>query len=128
MEGRIMRDPNKLEAFQIADALALDVYAAVRHFPSHERFGLALQLRRAVVSIPANIVEGCARETAADYARFLSIAYGSACEVQYEIRLADRLGYLSADVAKSLAACSAQTTRLLNRLVNGVQRFRPRGR
>jgi four helix bundle protein len=121
-----MRDPKKLEAFQAADELAVAVYGLVKCFPSHERFGLSLQLRRAAVSVAANIVEGCARETARDYARFLSIAYGSACEVQYEIGLAVRLGYLSGESANEVCEASAQTSRLLNRLFNRVREFRAR--
>jgi four helix bundle protein len=69
-----MRDPAKLEAFHAADELAVAVYAATTSFPAHERFGLTMQIRRATVSIAANIVEGCARATAGDYARHLSIA------------------------------------------------------
>ncbi|MGH8310750.1 MAG: four helix bundle protein, partial [Steroidobacteraceae bacterium] len=103
-----MRDHSKLVAFHAADALALSVYAVVRQFPVHERFGLALQLRRAAVSTAANIVEGCARETSADYARFLSIAYGSACEAQYEIDLAVRLGYVTPEGVQDLRDAAAR--------------------
>lgn len=119
-----MRDHTKLVAFHAADALAFSVYAVVRKFPVHEKFGLALQLRRAAVSTAANIVEGCARETSADYARFLSIAYGSACEAQYEIDLAVRLGYLTPEGAKDLRDAAMRAAQLLNRLLIGVQEFR----
>jgi four helix bundle protein len=119
-----MRDHNKLVAFQAADALAIVVHKAVRNFPSHERFGLALQLRRAAVSAAANIVEGCARETASEYARFLSIAYGSSCEAQYEIGLAKRLGYLHEEGSGDLLTSAVNATRLLGRLLRKVQQFR----
>jgi four helix bundle protein len=124
----LMRDHNKFVAFHTADALAIAVYRTVHGFPPHERYGLAQQLRRAAVSIGANIVEGCARETAAEYARFLSIAYGSACEAQYEIGLAQRLGYLNDESSKELTKAAADTTRLLSRLLRKAQQFRENDR
>ncbi len=119
-----MRDHTKLEAYRAADELAIAVYSAVRKFPVEERFGLAYQMRRAAVSAAANIGEGCARAGAADYARFLSIAYASAREVQYEIDLAHRLGYLKSETAEALKQKASSTTRLLNRLTSAVQSFK----
>jgi four helix bundle protein len=90
-----MRDHRKLEVFGLADSLAICVYEATRRFPDDERYGLTSQLRRAAVSVGTNIVEGAARHSDADFLRFLTIAYGSACELEYELSLAERLGYLS---------------------------------
>lgn len=92
-----MRDHRKLRAFQLADELALLVYRYTDEFPRHEHFGLRSQLRRSAVSTPSHIVEGCARHSEADYLRFLDMAYGSARELEYQLSLAHRLGYLSTD-------------------------------
>ena len=81
-----MRDHTKLRAFELADALVLNVYRATRGFPDDEKFGLTSQLRRAAISIASNIVEGAARSSLPEYVRFLEIAYGSAKESNISFR------------------------------------------
>jgi four helix bundle protein len=72
-----MRDRTKLRALGLADEVAVSVYRVTTQFPKSELYGLSAQLRRVAVSVTANIVEGCPRESQAEYLRFLSIAFGS---------------------------------------------------
>ena len=116
-----MRDYRKLRAFELADQLALSVYKCTKTLPKEEMFGLTSQLRRAAVSVPSNIVEGCAKSSQADYSRFLEIAYGSVCEVEYQLSLAERLGYLDAQSAKETTSIANETARVLNGLLRSLK-------
>jgi four helix bundle protein len=119
-----MRDHNKLEAFHAADAVVAAVCDLVRTLPADERYALGLQMRRAALSVASNIVEGCARETASDFAHFLTIAYASARETQYQIEVALRLGYVKPEKQAALRDAAARSSQLLNRLLARVRRFR----
>ena len=94
-----MRDHRKLRAFELADEVAVLVYQTTAQFPKEEMYGFTSQIRRAAVSVPSNIVEGCARDSQADYLRFLYIAFGSLRELHYQLGLSTRLGFLSDDDA-----------------------------
>jgi len=100
-----MRDHTKLRAFELADEVVMLVYEITRAFPKEEIFGLTSQMRRAAVSVPSNIVEGCSRETRADYRRFLEIAFGSLRELHYQLSVSQRLGYGN---TAALTACSTK--------------------
>jgi len=89
-----MGDYRDLRVWEAAVELAVQCYSHTERFPKSERFGLTSQLRRAAVSIPANIAEGAGRKTDRDFVRFLRIAGGSANEVETLLRIALRLGYL----------------------------------
>ena len=115
-----MRDHTKLRAFELADNLALEVYKQTKDFPREEMFGLTSQMRRAAVSVASNIVEGCARSSKTDYIRFLDMAYGSVRELEYQISLAHRLGFLSAP--EQLNSLVVETAKVLNGLIRSLRK------
>ena len=90
-----MKDFRKLRVWEKAHKLTLDIYGVTSQFPTEERYGLTSQIRRASVSIPANIAEGCGRDSEGELLRFVRIAMGSSSELEYELILAHELGYLS---------------------------------
>ncbi|MCE9547607.1 MAG: four helix bundle protein [Planctomycetia bacterium] len=116
-----MRDHTKLRAFELADALALLIYKHTASFPREEQFGLTSQMRRSAVSTASNIVEGCARNSEADYIRFLDIAYGSARELEYQLSLARRLGYVDEQSYSIVQSAAVETCKVLNGLIRSLR-------
>ena len=110
------RDHRKLQAFQRADALVKQVYLATAGFPASERYGLSSQIRRAAVSVPTNIVEGCGRESEGDYLRFLDIAFASCRELSYLIDLSHQLGFLDERAGAGLTEEADHTAATLSAL------------
>ncbi|WP_369798284.1 four helix bundle protein [Cellulophaga sp. Hel_I_12] len=90
----LMRDFKKYGVWEISHKFTLQIYALTNNFPSQETYGLSSQLRRASTSISTNISEGCGRDSDAEFSRFLTIAVGSASEVEYLILLSKDLNYL----------------------------------
>ena len=117
-----MRDHSKLRSYQLADDLVLEVYARTREFPPEERFGLTSQMRRAALSVVSDLVEGSARRSETEYARFVELAFGSARELQYQISLATRLGYLEGGALQSAATQVAKSTGALLNALRGAER------
>ena len=115
------RDHRKLRVFHDAHALTFRIYRETRHFPRDEWFGLRLQLRRASVSIPSNIVEGNARRTTKEYCNFLNIARGSASELSYLITLAAELELFERAVFAGLDAACTRVVKQLERLLQEME-------
>ena len=121
-----MRDHTKLKAFDMADELAILIYTITKGFPKFEMYGLTSQMRRAAVSVPSNIVEGCARESQIEYLRFLEIAFGSLRELDYQYSLAKRLGYARDEGALNFESKMIETQKVLGALIRSLrQRTRP---
>jgi len=123
-----MRDFKKILAWQKADDLVVAVYKATDSFPPAERFGLTSQMRRAVVSVAANIAEGSGRETLLDFRHFLHIARGSLQEVEYYIHLAGRLSFFSPETKQEVWEICQETARILQGLINSINDQISKGR
>lgn len=111
------RDHKKLEAFAIADELALAVHRTTSRLPISERFGMQAQLRGAALRVPVQIVAGCGRRSNHDYLEFLTLALDAALELRYLFSLAARLELLSAQEMKLLDQQAQALVRSLRRLI-----------
>lgn len=98
-----MSDYKELDVWKLSVQLSIDIYKLIRTFPKSEQFGLSDQIKRAAVSIPSNIAEGAGRASKKDFAHFLSIANGSACELETQLLIAFNVGFLSQnDLTKNI--------------------------
>ena len=98
-----MRDFRKLEIWKRSHKAALLLYKVTQEFPTEEKYGLTNQIRRAGVSLPSNIAEGCGHESKKEFARYLQLAAASTSELQYQLILVHELFYLQEDQYEELA-------------------------
>lgn len=112
-------DYKDLEVWKQAIQLTKEVYILVRKLPKEETYVLSDQIRRAAVSVPSNIAEGKGRESDKEYLHFLSIAYGSICELETQIIIGIEIGYFTEeDTTKALDLCSK-----VARMLKGLSRY-----
>lgn len=116
-----MQNFRNLKVWGKAHALTLDVYKASKCFPREEIYGLTSQMRRASVSIGANIAEGTCRKGDVDFARFLQMAFGSASELEYLLLLSRDLELLQADDFQRLADEVVEVKRMLASLLQKLR-------
>jgi four helix bundle protein len=119
-----MRPHENLDVWVKAVDFVVTIYRLTDCFPKEERFGLTSQIRRAAVSIPANIAEGAARRSAREFAYFLSVAQGSASELNTELLISWKLGYLQQTDYLKLCASSDDIGRMITGLVKYVNQRR----
>ena len=113
-----MRDYRKYKVWELGHEVTLEIYKMTRNFPKEEMYGIVSQMRRSSSSVPANIAEGCGRESDAEFKRFLVIAQGSANELEYFTVLAKDLGYIEEGVFVTLNDKVDKLRRSLNSLIN----------
>jgi len=116
-----MRDYKNYTIWNDAHLLVLEIYSITNDFPKEENYGITSQIRRAMVSVPTNIVEGCGRDTEKDFNRFLVIAHGSATEVEYLLFLSCELNYITKNNHKKLNDKIIVLRKQLNKLINKIK-------
>ena len=120
-----VKNYSELIVWQKAMDLATAVYEVTKAFPREEQYGLASQLKRAVVSISCNIAEGQGRRTTKDFVHYLYTANGSLRETETQIVLAFRLGFMPAERHKELMDRCAEVGRILYGLIHSLERIEP---
>ncbi len=118
---KAMRDFKTLAVWQKAHQFVLVLYEATKGFPKEEQYGLTSQIRRAAVSVPANIAEGCGKNTDADFARYLHISIGSANEVDYYLLLARDLSFIDPSISIQLSSQVIEVRRMLIGLTQALR-------
>lgn len=116
-----MKDFRQLKVWEKSHQLALAIYKASKEFPKQELYGRTSQIRRASISVPTNIAEGCGRNTDADFARFLQMAMGSASETEYQLILAHDLQFLPKDSYEKLHNDVEEVKRMLASLLKTLR-------
>lgn len=116
-----MQNFKELKVWEKAHQATLNIYKASATFPREETYSLTNQLRRAAASVPANIAEGCGKNTQADLANFLNISLGSANETEYFLILSKDLSYLSEDEFLNLSSSINEVKAMLISLIGKVR-------
>jgi len=116
-----MRNYRDLQVWSKAHHLTLELYRISRQFPREETYGITSQLRRAAVSIGANLAEGCGRRTSSELARFVRIAMGSASELDYHLLLSRDLGFMAANEFTRASSALIEVRKMLTSFLNSVE-------
>jgi len=116
-----MQNYKDLRVWERAHLLVLDVYNLTEKLPSTEIYSLTSQIRRAAVSIPSNIAEGCGRNSQKEFANFLNVALGSANELEYQFLLAKDLQYIDIKTAELIDEKINEIKSMLISLINKVR-------
>ena len=121
-----LKSYKELDVWQKAMSLVEQTYLLTRTFPDDEKFGLVSQVRRAAVSIPANIAEGYVRKHRAEYVHHVSMARGSFFEWQTHMSIALRLGFVTDKQVETLRKTSEDVGKMLNRLIASLEQQPPK--
>ncbi|MCJ7524178.1 MAG: four helix bundle protein [Candidatus Aminicenantes bacterium] len=115
-----MQSHKDLDVWKRSMELVVNIYRLTRDFPHEEQFGLSSQIRRSAISIPSNIAEGAARNSAKEYKQFLYISLGSVSEIETQILIAEKLGFLK--TKNSLLEDVSDIRKMLTGLISYVSK------
>ena len=116
-----MKDFRTLKVWEKAHALTLAIYKSTESFPKQEMYALTNQIQRAAVSVPANIAEGCGKDSDAELKRYLLISMGSASELEYLLILAHDLAYLPENAFQSMTNDLVEIRKMLNAFIQKLK-------
>ena len=116
-----MKDFRTLKAWEKAHALTLAIYKATANFPKQEMYSLTNQIQRAAISIPANIAEGCGKDSNAELKRYFLIAMGSSSELEYLLLLSRGLEYLPASAYQEIQSSLIEVRKMLNSFIQHLK-------
>ncbi len=118
----MLEKPHKrLDAWQKSVVLVGRIYALTSSFPENEKYGLTNQMRRAAISIPANIAEGAARQTKKEFIQFLHMAQGSLSEIDTHLEISRKLGYLKTGLSEELLSLMNDIDKMLTGLIKHLK-------
>lgn len=120
----MLRSYQDLKVWEKGYKLCLEIYKLLKEFPVEERYGLTLQIRRSVVSIPSNIAEGYGRKSVQEYIHYLYVAYGSYCELETQLLLAIDLGYIDKKEGEKIKELAKEVERMLKALIDSLEKKR----
>jgi len=116
-----MQNFRNIEVWKKAHDIVKSVYKATVSFPASELYGITSQIRRASISIPTNIAEGCGKGSNADFVRYLQISFGSGNEVEYLLLLSFELNYLDKSTYESLAIQIEEVKKMLSGFIKKLK-------
>ncbi|MCK4643618.1 four helix bundle protein [bacterium] len=117
-----MSNYKNLKVWQKGIDFVLEIYKITLKFPPEEKFGLISQMRRAAVSVASNIAEGSTSHSKNDFARFIGISKGSLAELETQLLISFKLGFITEDIYKEIINCSEEISRMLSGLKHSLIR------
>ena len=116
-----MHNFKDLKVWQKAVDLAVKVYTVTKSFPAEEKFGLVSQMRRAGVSVPSNIAEGCAKTSSISFVNSLEVSLGESFELETQMIISERVGILNPEIAREMESDISEVQRMIMGLKNSLE-------